>query len=97
MRALSLLPLLTLLTACSAGQTKLSDEAKELQLFPNKPGSECAVVGKVVGENGQGSVDLARNHARNLAAKLGANGMFIDQEVPNGAKMRVFATAYQCE
>jgi hypothetical protein len=97
MRSLYLVPLTSLLIACSAGQTKLSDEAKELQLFPNKPGAECAVVGKVVGENGQGSVDLARNHARNLAAKLGANGMFIDEEVPNGAKMRVFATAYQCE
>jgi hypothetical protein len=55
------------------------------------------VVGKVVGENDQGSVDLARNHARNLGAKLGANGLFIDQEVPNGASVKVYATAYQCE
>jgi hypothetical protein len=87
---------LAFLAAC-ASSGKLSEAAKEMQLFPNKPGAECSVVGKVVGENDQGSVDLARNHARNLGAKLGANGLFIDQEVPNGASVKVYATAYQCE
>ena len=85
------------LVSCAASKTKLTDNGKEVQMFPNVPGQECAVVGKVVGENNQGSPDLARNHARNLAAKLGANGIFINQEVPNGGVIRVFATAYQCE
>ena len=88
---------LSLLSACSSSPGVLSDEAKEVQVLPNKPGEECNVVGKVMGENAQGSVELARNHARNLAAKLKANGIFINQEVPNGSKIQVFATAYQCE
>lgn len=86
-----------ILVACAASKTKLTEQGKEVQMFANPPGSECSVVGKVVGENSQGSPDLARNHARNLAAKQGATGIFINQEVPNGGTIRVFATAYQCE
>lgn len=92
-----LLAITLTLVACAASKEKLSDGGKEVQTFANAPGQECSVVGKVVGENTQGSADLARNHARNLAAKLGANGIFINQEVPNGGVIRVFATAYQCE
>lgn len=96
MKVLLLLSTLVLVS-CGTSKTKLTDDGKEVQMFANKPGQECSVVGKVVGENSQGSPDLARNHARNLAGKLGANGMFINQEVPNGGVIRVFATAYHCE
>ncbi len=97
MKVVLLMSTLSLLSACSSAPGVLSDEAKEVQVLANKPGEECHVVGKVVGENEQGSPELARNHARNLAANLRANGIFINQEVPNGAKIQVFATAYQCE
>lgn len=70
---------------------------KEVQLLANKPGDECSVVGKVLGESEQGSPEMARNHARNLAAKVKGNALFINQEVPNGAKIQVFGTAYHCE
>lgn len=96
MKVLLLLSTL-ILVSCGTSKTKLTDNGKEVQMFANKPGQECSVVGKVVGENSQGSPDLARNHARNLAGKLGANGIFINQEVPNGGVIRVYATAYQCE
>ncbi|MBY0516825.1 MAG: DUF4156 domain-containing protein [Bacteriovoracaceae bacterium] len=89
--------LLVVLTACSSSPGNLTDLGKEVQILDSKPGSECSVVGKVVGENEQGSIDLARNHARNLGGKLKANSIFINQEVPNGQKYQVFATAYQCE
>ena len=97
MKALATIALIFAASACSTSKTTLTDSGKEVQLFPNKPGQECNVVGKVVGENEQGSPDLARNHARNLAGKLKANGIFINQEVPNGGVIKVYATAYQCE
>ncbi len=87
--------LISLVMACSSEQ-KLSNKAKDLEVYPNKPAS-CSVVGKVVGIDKAGSKELALNHALNQAADLGASGIFINQEVPNGNKMQVYATAYQCE
>ena len=97
MKFILLFSLVATLSACSSAPGVLTDDGKEVQILDNKPGNECNVVGKVVGENDQGSPELARNHARNLAGKLRANALFINQEVPNGAKLQVFATAYQCE
>jgi hypothetical protein len=86
-----------LVIACSSSPSTLTDEGKKVEVFDTKPGSECSVVGKVVGINEQGSADMARNHARNLAANLRGNALFITQEVPNGQKVQVYATAYDCE
>ena len=97
MKVVLFLSALSLLSACSSSPGVLSDDGKEVQVLANKPGDECNVVGKVVGENEQGSPELARNHARNLAAQMNGTAIFINQEVPNGAKIQVFATAYQCE
>ncbi len=88
---------LVVLAACASNPATLSEQGREVQVLASKPATECTVMGKVVGENQQGSADLARNHARNLAAKLRANAIFITQEVPNGQTTQVFATAYQCE
>lgn len=97
MKTVFSLGLTVLLAACSSNPGGLSDDAKDVAVLEAKPGPECHVMGKVVGENEQGSADLARNHARNLAARLRANALFITQEVPNGQKVQVFATVYQCE
>jgi hypothetical protein len=97
MKFITLAALLVIAQACGSAPGVLTDSGKEVQTLDNKPGSECSVVGKVVGENEQGSPEMARNHARNLSAKLNGNAMFINQEVPNGGKIQVFATAYQCE
>ncbi len=89
--------LLAILVGCSSGPSgKLTEKAKELEVYGTKP-ANCNVVGKVVGVDKMGSKDLAQNHALNQSADLGATGMFVDQTVPNGKKMQVFATAYQCE
>lgn len=88
---------LIVLVGCSSTPGLLTDAGKQVEIFNNKPGSECSVVGKVVGDNDKGSMDLARNHARNLAGKIKANALFINQEVPNGQSAQVFATAYYCE
>jgi hypothetical protein len=85
-----------MVSSCSSpGQ--LTAKAKEIEVLKQKPGTECHVVGKIVGENAQGSPDLALNHARNLAVDLEANALFVNQEVPNGMVMQVHATAYRCE
>lgn len=90
------LMLLLGVAACSSHPGVLSEKAKELEVYASKP-ANCSVVGKLVGADDNGSTELATNHARNQAAKLNATGIFVDQEVPNGKKRSVYATAYQCE
>ena len=88
--------LISLVVACSSRSEKLSDKAKDIEVHQTKP-AQCRVIGKVEGMNEQGSKELALNDALNQAADKGANGLFVNQEVPNGNKMSVFATAYDCD
>lgn len=97
MKLMSLVVLMFAVACSSTSKTILSSKAKDVEILVNRPGPECQVVGKIVGENEQGSVELARNHARNQSAKLDATAMLINQEVPNGNSVKVYATAYQCE
>lgn len=94
MKSLILLPII--LACASAPSTKLSDEAKNIEVFTARPVG-CAVVGKVEGRNNMGSKELALNDALNKAAALDATGLLVNQEVPNGKKVTVYATAYQCD
>lgn len=89
------LVLMALVVACSSGE-KLTEKAKDIEVHQTKP-TQCRVVGKVEGVNEQGSKELALNNALNKAAEKGANGLFVNQEVPNGSKMTVYATAYDCD
>lgn len=88
--------ILGLLAACSSNKYQLSDRARDLEVYPTKP-TGCTAMDRVVGIHENGSKDLALNDALNQAAKLGATGVFVNQEVPNGAKMAVHATAYKCD
>lgn len=85
-----------ILAACSSAPNQLSDKAKNIEVVTNKP-VNCSVVGKVVGTDKMGSKELATNHALNQAADLRATTLYVNQEVPNGNSISVFATAYQCE
>ena len=87
--------LLALGTACASHPGILTEKAKNLEVYPNKPVS-CQVVGKVVGTDKNGSTELATNHALNQAAEVNATGIVVNQEVPNGNARSVYATAYQC-
>jgi hypothetical protein len=92
------LSLLCFLVACaSEDPSRLSERAQGLEVFDTKPTAACRVVGKVVGVDMQGSKDLALNRALNAAAALEATGLLVNEEVPNGAKMTVHATAYDCD
>lgn len=98
MKKLICIAALTLISAC-AGTSKeqLSQEGASVKVYPNRRGLQCDVVGKVVGENTEGSVELARNHARNLAAQKGANAIVFDEEIQNGKNWKVFSTSFKCE
>ena len=88
--------LLALVAACASDSKQLSDKAKNIEVVVHKPAS-CSVVGKVVGKDEMGSKELAMNDALNQAAALNATALHVNQEVPNGKMMTVYATAYQCE
>lgn len=88
--------MLLILTACASDQGQLTDKARDIEVFTNKP-SNCSVMAKIVGTDKMGSKELALNHALNQAAKLGASGLHVNQEVPNGNNMTVYATAYRCD
>jgi len=93
---MKLLVFLVLCFACSSTKPViLSEKAKDLEIYPNKP-LNCHVSGKVIGLDENGSTELATNDALNQAAKLNATGIFVNQEVPNGKSRAVHATAYQC-
>jgi hypothetical protein len=85
-----------LVASCATKPGVLSEKAKDLEIYPNKP-ANCHVVGKVVGVDENGSTELATNHALNQAAELKATGIQVNQEVPNGKSRAVHATAYQCK
>jgi hypothetical protein len=85
------------LAACSSNPpAQLTEKAKDLEIYAQKP-TDCRVVGKVVGIDKMGSKELALNQAINQASNLKASGVFVNQEVPNGKVITVYATAYQCE
>lgn len=88
--------MLAFVVACSSNNHQLSSEARELEVYSNKP-INCTAMDKIVGVHQKGSKDLALNHVLNQAAKLGATGVYVNQEVPNGSKMAMHATAYKCE
>ncbi len=87
--------LMVLVVSCSSNPGVLTPKAQDLEVYANKPAG-CNVVGKVVGQDANGSTELATTHALNQAAVLNATGIVVNQEVPNGNKRAVHATAYQC-
>ena len=86
---------LALLVSCASPQ-QLTKDTRKVKVYGSKPPSDCEVVAKVVGVHDQGSVELARNHARNQVAEKGGNAVTFDEEVQNGSEFRVHATGYIC-
>jgi hypothetical protein len=86
---------LFLLTSCGSGDKKLSEKGLSVKVLKNRS-TDCQVIGKYQGRNNGGSVELARNHARNQAAEDGANSIYFEEEFANGARWTVHAIAYNC-
>ena len=88
-----------ILFSCSSSQTaiKLTDGGRNVKVLDSKPGSNCEVMGKVEGLNDFGSVEVARVDARNQAAKMNANFIYINEEIMNGNQWKINAMAYECK
>jgi hypothetical protein len=82
------------LLGCSSAH-ELSGSGMNVEVQKNKP-KDCVVVGKLTGTHEGGSIDLARNMARNLAADKGANQIYFGEEFSNGGTWTVIGTAYKC-
>ncbi len=81
------------LASCAVSKTKLSDDGKKVKIITHSEG--CSALGKVVGVNEEGIEELAHNHARNLAARMGADSVMLET-VGNGNMIRSNGVAYQC-
>lgn len=88
--------LLVLSSCARVSKTELSDEGKALHLITDRPSDECRMTGFYEGINEQGSLELARIHARNLAARDRADSIKFNESIKNGAEWRVIATGYRC-
>ena len=86
-----------LFLSCSTPKVNLTDDGRKVKVFPNKPFPSCEVKGPLVGENDFGSVETAKNHARNLAAEMDGNYLLIKDELKNGKDVKVEALAYFCK
>jgi hypothetical protein len=95
MKYLLLIALIAMI-GCSTPKDKLTAGGVNVQVFEDKPLPGCEIVGNVVGENDFGSIAVAKNHARNLAAAKGGNYLEIKDEILNGKSAKVHALAYLC-
>lgn len=86
---------LFILASCSSNPYKLTEEGKKVELKSNRP-KNCEVIGRVSGESKDGEFEAAKNVARNNAAEKGADSLFINDQVQNGAIVKVLGTAYKC-
>lgn len=90
------LMMLFVLASCASKPEQMTEKARNLEIYPRKP-EGCSMVGKLVGKDEMGSREMATNKIMNQAEKFGATGVVIDQEVPNGKIMMVYASAYKCD
>jgi len=87
---------LLMVVACATSKKKLSSGGAKVKELAHKKGHGCAVMDKVMGENKIGSLELAKNHARNLVAKAGGDAIYYEETVRNSKDIKVYATAYLC-
>ncbi|HAZ12297.1 MAG: hypothetical protein A2X86_03580 [Bdellovibrionales bacterium GWA2_49_15] len=82
---------------CASNPNQLTEAGKKVQIMSGKkPMEGCEVVDKVIAENEIGSIQVSTNKVRNIAAQKGANYVLIEDEILNGSKAKVIATAYTC-
>lgn len=86
---------LAFVASCSSNPYRLTEGGKKVELKLNRP-KNCEVIGRVSGESEDGEFEAAKNVARNNAADKGADTLFINDQVQNGAQVKVLGTAYKC-
>lgn len=80
--------------ACSTSHS-LSSKAQRVKVIYRKP-KNCTVTGRFKGVHEEGSLDLAKNQARNMASKKDSNAIFFDEEFSNGQIWTAVGIGYKC-
>ena len=97
MKHLLLAVVLVSFVNCASNPNQLTEAGKKVQIIAGKkPMEGCEVVDKLIGENDINSIQAATNKVRNMAASKGANYVLVEDEILNGSKAKVVATAYSC-
>lgn len=84
------------LFSCASNPNLLSDQARQVIVYTHPSQHNCEVIGRFTGSNDEGLLELARNQAKNSAAKKGANGIIFDDEIKNGPNWTVNAVGLKC-
>lgn len=95
-RVFSIAMLLLLGASCASNPYALTEKGKKVKVAKSKP-KRCEVRGQVKGKNDIGNMDLAINQAKNQAGAMGADKIYVTDDVQNAAVIEVIATAYKCK
>jgi hypothetical protein len=96
MKKIFLISMILMVSSCAVSKKKLSDDGKKVKVTYTEPKKNCDALVTVVGENDEGMLPLAINHARNLVAKEDGNLLYIKDKVNNSKKWRVHGVGYSC-
>ena len=97
-KKISACALLITLFSCASNPGGITNAGKLVKVVPSEQKkSSCEVVGSVTGESSNGSVEMARNDARNQVAKLAGTHIFFKEEIQNGKDWSVHGIGYQCK
>ncbi len=82
--------------SCSSLKGELTDKGRLVIEMSSVVHNDCKIIKKIIGEDDSGTIELAVNHAKNLASEVDANFILINDEIVNGKDVRVHAEAYNC-
>ncbi|MBT6324782.1 MAG: hypothetical protein HOJ35_02340 [Bdellovibrionales bacterium] len=85
-----------LFSSCSSLKGELTEKGMLVIEMSRVVHNDCRIVKKIIGEDDSGTIELAVNHAKNLASEIDANFIMINDEIVNGKDVQVHAGAYRC-
>ena len=88
-----------LLSSCASNprsKNALTEKGKKVQVIEFRPAKSCTLVEQIIKTHRKGSVEVAKNHARNQAGKFKASHIHYKDIIVNGPVIKVIAEAYDC-
>ncbi len=85
------------ISCAGAPTTKLTDDGRKVKIRPRLKSKKCETIGKVVGMNLNGALELAKNDARNQAGDMDADTIIFEEVINNGKKREIHGMAYRCK
>ena len=84
------------LTGCSSNPGVLTEYGKKVEIVLPAKVSNCDIIGKVIGENKDGSLEMAKIDLRNRASRMSSDSVVVKEVVQNGSHFLINALAYKC-